>query len=43
VARTLEERAYELTGRDEIDRLRKDIGDRTIDPYEAAERIISSL
>ena len=43
VARTLEERAYALTGADEVARLRDEISDRSIDPYEAAERIISSL
>lgn len=43
VIRTLEARAYELTGRDEAERLRSAILDRSIDPYEAAERIISSL
>lgn len=43
VARTLEARAYELTGTVEVDRLRAEIVDRTIDPYEAAERIIGSL
>ena len=43
VARTLESRAYELTGTAEAGRLRAAIIDRTIDPYEAAERIIGSL
>jgi LAO/AO transport system kinase len=43
VARTLEARAYELTGTAEVDRLRAGILDRTVDPYEAAEQIISSL
>jgi LAO/AO transport system kinase len=43
VVRTLEARAYELTGRDAAERLRAAILDRSIDPYEAAERIISSL
>jgi LAO/AO transport system kinase len=43
VARTLEARAYELTGEPEVDALRRSIVDRSIDPYDAAERIISSL
>jgi LAO/AO transport system kinase len=43
VARTLEKRAYELTGGEEVARLREEIATRAIDPYEAAERIISSL
>jgi LAO/AO transport system kinase len=43
VARTLEARAYELTGTAEVDALRAAILDRSIDPYDAAERIISSL
>ena len=40
VARMLESRAYEMTGREEVDALRASIADRSIDPYEAAERII---
>jgi LAO/AO transport system kinase len=43
VARTLEARAYERTGAAEVERLRADIIDRKIDPYEAADRIIDSL
>jgi LAO/AO transport system kinase len=43
VVRTLEARAFELTGSDEAERLRTAILDRSIDPYEAAERIISTL
>ena len=43
VARILEARAYELTGAAVVERLRAEILDRTVDPYEAAERIIDSL
>jgi LAO/AO transport system kinase len=41
VARLLEERAYAATGTEEVEHLRQQIADRTIDPYEAAERIIT--
>jgi LAO/AO transport system kinase len=40
VARLLEARAYEMTGTAEVDALRAAIADRSLDPYEAAERII---
>ena len=40
VARTLEAQAYEMTGKAEVDALRAAIADRSLDPYEAAERII---
>ena len=43
VARTLEARAYELTGTAEVDALRASIADRSLDPYEAAERIIDAV
>ncbi|MEA3021137.1 MAG: GTPase [Actinomycetota bacterium] len=43
VARTLEERAYDVTGGAEVDQLRADVLARKIDPYEAADRIIGSL
>jgi len=40
VARTLELRAYELTGSDTVAKLRDDIAARRIDPYDAADEII---
>jgi LAO/AO transport system kinase len=43
VARMLEERAYAATGTAEVEQLRGEIAARTLDPYEAAERIIDSL
>jgi LAO/AO transport system kinase len=41
VARMLEEKAYEAMGDDKVDELRTAVLQREIDPYEAAERIIS--
>ena len=43
VARTLEARAYELTGTDRVTKLRDDIAARRIDPYDAADEIIGGL
>jgi LAO/AO transport system kinase len=43
VARTLEARAYELTGTDRVAKLRDDIAARRIDPYDAADEIIGGL
>jgi LAO/AO transport system kinase len=43
VARTLEARAFELTGTDEVARLREQILAREVDPYDAADRIIGGL
>ena len=43
VARLLEERAYQATGGPEVDRLRAEVLARTLDPYEAADRIIDAL
>jgi LAO/AO transport system kinase len=41
VARLLEERAYAAMGHDEVESLRAAVLHREIDPYEAAERIIT--
>jgi LAO/AO transport system kinase len=43
VARTLEARAYELTGTERVAALRDDIAARRIDPYDAADEIIGGL
>ena len=43
VARTLESRAYELTGTERVAALRNDIAARRIDPYDAADEIIGGL
>jgi len=43
VARTLEARAYALTGGDRVAQLRDDIAARRIDPYDAADEIIGGL
>jgi LAO/AO transport system kinase len=43
VARLLEERAYQATGGPEVERLRAEVLARTLDPYEAADRIIDAL
>ena len=43
VARLLEERAYRATGGPEVERLRAEVLARTLDPYEAADRIIDAL
>ena len=42
VARLFEARAYAAMGEAEVESLQQQITDRTIDPYEAAERIISA-
>ena len=43
VARLLEARAYQATGGSEVERLRAEVLARTLDPYEAADRIIDAL
>jgi LAO/AO transport system kinase len=43
VARLLEARAYQATGGPEVERLRAEVLARTLDPYEAADRIIDAL
>ena len=43
VARTLEARAYEVTGTERVAALRDDIAARRIDPYDAADEIIGGL
>ncbi|CAN5537274.1 methylmalonyl Co-A mutase-associated GTPase MeaB [soil metagenome] len=42
VARTLEERAAAVLGND-LDRLRDDVVDRSLDPYSAADRVLAAL
>jgi LAO/AO transport system kinase len=43
VARVLEARAYAAMGEEEVDRLRADVLERRLDPYDAADRIIDAL